>query len=380
MKILYHHRIASKDGQFVHVEEIINALESQGHDVTVVSPNVADASEFGGDGGFVSKLKQALPKALYEIAELGYGGIIAFKLIKSILKDKPDVIYERYNLYQPVGVFIAKLFNIPILLEINAPLKLERERFSGGLGMPNIAKAIEDWTWRNADAALPVTDVLADHLRAVDVREEKIHVIHNGIRNSLIESLGEETHRNEGDPIVIGFVGFMHLTCGVEDAIELLATHKDKNVLLLCVGDGNVLPSLRARAKELGVEDKVRFTGLANREDVFGYVKQFDIALQPAVTAYASPLKMFEYMAVGSLIVAPASDNIKEILSDESAVLFDPKMPRGFKLALEHAIEDFDVLQEKRTEAMSLIEKKGFSWDANANRIVSIANDLISKE
>ena len=30
MRILYQHRIASKDGQFVHVEELTNALIKQG--------------------------------------------------------------------------------------------------------------------------------------------------------------------------------------------------------------------------------------------------------------------------------------------------------------------------------------------------------------
>ena len=29
MKILYHHRIASKDGQYVHIEEIIKAMKKQ---------------------------------------------------------------------------------------------------------------------------------------------------------------------------------------------------------------------------------------------------------------------------------------------------------------------------------------------------------------
>lgn len=379
MKILYHHRIASKDGQFVHVEEIINALTIQGHEVTVVSPNVADASEFGGDGGFVSKLKKMLPKWLYETVEMAYGGIIAYKLIAAIIKEKPDVIYERYNLFQPVGVFISKLFNIPILLEVNAPLKQEREKFSGGLGLPTLAKTIEDWTWKKADASLPVTDVLADHLRKAGVRESKINVIHNGIRDSLIESLSADVD-SSGDTITIGFVGFMHLTCGVEEAIDLLSQNKDKKLKLVCVGDGNVLPSLKAKAEELGVSEKVEFTGLASREQVFEHVKTFDIALQPAVTEYASPLKMFEYLAVGSLIVAPDSSNIREILTEDSAVLFKHDESGAFKSALSYAIDNFDELQTKRVNAKALIASKGFTWNSNASRIVDISQKIIDRK
>ncbi len=36
MKILYHHRTASKDGQAVHIVEMIDALRSEGHEVRVV--------------------------------------------------------------------------------------------------------------------------------------------------------------------------------------------------------------------------------------------------------------------------------------------------------------------------------------------------------
>ena len=62
MKILYHHRIASKDGQYVHVEEIIKAMRELGHDVIIVAPDVAEQSDFGSDGGWVDLLKAKLPK------------------------------------------------------------------------------------------------------------------------------------------------------------------------------------------------------------------------------------------------------------------------------------------------------------------------------
>ena len=54
------------------------------------------------------------------------------------------------------------------------------------------------------------------------------------------------------------------------------------------------------------------------------WLKSIDIALQPAVVPYASPLKLIEYLATGKSIIAPAQDNIKELLEDgENALLFD---------------------------------------------------------
>jgi len=38
MRILFHHRIASRDGQSVHLEELMKALKTLGHDVILVGP------------------------------------------------------------------------------------------------------------------------------------------------------------------------------------------------------------------------------------------------------------------------------------------------------------------------------------------------------
>ena len=84
MKILYHHRIASKDGQFVHVEELTNAFIEQGHELKFVAPSLNENSDFGHDGGFVTKLKKLLPRALYELLELTYSFWIFIKLVKAI--------------------------------------------------------------------------------------------------------------------------------------------------------------------------------------------------------------------------------------------------------------------------------------------------------
>lgn len=376
MKILYHHRIASKDGQFVHIDEIVRSLIEQGHDVTVIGPDVAESGDFGHDGGFVTKLKQKLPKAVYELMELGYSAIAAFKLIKQIKKDRPDAIYERYNLYQPAGIIISKIFKIPLILEVNAPLKEERERFSGGLGLPAFAKAVENFTWRGADHVLPVTDVLAEHLRKVKVPEGRITVIHNGIRQQVLERF-ENRDVHEKQTVTIGFVGFMHLTCGVEKAIDVLARHPDKELRLVCVGNGNVVDELKAQAERLGVAEKVEFTGLLGREEVFERVKDFDITLQPAVTEYASPLKMFEYMVARSLIVAPRMKNIEEILDDETAILFEDGQ---FESALEEAVKNFGQHGAKRDAAFNRLKERGFIWQKNAERIVSIAQNIIDNK
>ncbi len=375
MKILYHHRIASKDGQYVHVEELTNAFLEQGHELYFIAPQVNENAEFGGDGGFVSKLKKALPHALYEIIELAYSMWVFIKLAVAIIKFKPDVIYERYNLYQPAGVLAAKLFKVPLILEINAPLVEERSRYSG-LSLKSFAQKIENFTWTGADFCLPVTNVLADYVRAAGVPDSKIEVIHNGVRQYFIDEMLAQSINGEKAQITIGFTGFIHPWHGMDKAIEAIAEHKELPLKLVCIGDGAILPQLKAQAEELGIADQVEFKGLVSRDKVLNFVKDFDIALQPDVTPYASPLKMFEYMAVGALIIAPRTPNLEEILSDNTALFFEKGNQQAFKATLTEAITHNTKHIAKRSAVKQSVVDKRFVWQENAKRVIILGKEL----
>jgi len=372
MKILYHHRIASKDGQYVHVEELTNALKESGHELLFVCPEFADKADFGGEGGIATKLKSMLPKSVYELLELSYSILVAFKLIKAILKFKPEFIYERYNLYQPVGVIIARLFRLPILLEVNAPLVQERARYSG-LALPRFAKMIENFTWRNATYVLPVTQVLAEHLVDAKVKRARIVVIPNGINQKVLDELDRTSKtRKQKTDIVIGFTGFINPWHKLDRALDAIAKIGNKGIKFICVGEGDIRADLEAQARHLGISDQVTFTGLVTRDKVFDYVSQFDIALQPSVTEYASPLKLFEYLACGALVVAPDMPNIREILSEDNAILFDPNVEDDFRDKLVNALENIEGYSEIRQAAREAIELQELTWQSNANRVINL--------
>ena len=91
MKILYHHRTASRDGQAVHIEEMIEALRAEGHEVRVVAPAAGDPGEMGGNVSWVHRLKAALPNALYELLELAYSLHAYRKLAAAAREFQPDV-------------------------------------------------------------------------------------------------------------------------------------------------------------------------------------------------------------------------------------------------------------------------------------------------
>ncbi len=373
MKILYNHRVASKDGQYVHIEEINKAIKSLGHDIVMVAPKLSDEASFGSDSGLVSKLKQRLPKAVYEVLEFLYSFVAFFKVIYTILKTKPDVMYERYNLFFLGGIWAAKLCNIPLLLEVNSPLFEERDEY-GGIALKRFARWTEYYAWRNADTVLPVTQVLANYIKKAGVPDSKIEVIPNGVELSRFNpALFNERKPELEGKCVVGFVGFCREWHHLDKVMRSLASQQRDDIIFLLVGDGPVLEELKQLAIELEFDKQFISTGLVKRENLPYWLSQIDIALQPAVTPWASPLKMIEYLAMGKAILADDSPNIKELLThNQDSLLFPSGDINAMTESLIQMVDNPVLVQTLSANAKALISDKGLEWRNNAQRIITL--------
>lgn len=361
----------------MHLDELASALRELGHEIIVVGPAAIEKGKFGADAGAVAWMKKNLPSAVYEILEFGYSFWDYWRLRKAISVHRPDCLYERYNLFLPSGVWIKRRFHLPMLLEVNAPLLEERHRYSG-LSLLGLARWSQDHAWRGADYVLPVTRVLAEKVRQRGVPDSRVVVIPNGVNlRRFAERLDRaEAKRRLGleTSLVLGFAGFVREWHGMEQVIRLIADTKSKRPLhLLLVGDGPARENLESLARSLGVTNRLTVTGVCERDHIAQYLAAFDVALQPSVVDYASPLKLFEYMAMGCAIVAPAKPNIQEILTHErDALLFDPNQPGALRQALERICEDSILRERISRQAAETIHERHFTWENNAQRIVSL--------
>ncbi len=385
MKILYHHRIRSKDGQYVHLEELVGALRGLGHEVFIVGPTAVDNAEFGADAGLVAWLKRRLPRSLYELAEWVYGVHAYRRLTNAIATFSPDVLYERYNLFSTAGVKARRRFGLPMLLEINAPIYAERKKFDG-IALDRLARASERAAWAGADVLLPVTHALAVIVRETVGASRRVEIIPNGINlDHFAGPFDVDAVRRrwslEGKT-VLGFTGFVRDWHGLDRVIAAIAEDGAEHPrMLFVIGDGPARAALEAQAAALGIASRVVFTGIVPREEIPTYVSTFDIALQPAVVAYASPLKLFEYLALGRAIVAPDQPNIREVLDDGvNALLFDPDDPDGLTGAVERLTADEPLRERLAAAARQTIARRGLTWVRNAERVVGLFEELLVTE
>jgi glycosyltransferase involved in cell wall biosynthesis len=371
MRILYSHRIQSHDGMGVHIEALVAALRAAGHEVCVVGPPAYDAVALGGESPAFARIRRLLPGTLRELAEMAYGLVSTVRLARAARTFRPDIVYERANLFHVAGSWTAWRHNVPLLLEVNSPLAEERTRFSG-LRLKRLAHAAERFVWRRADIVLPVTEVLAGHVTAAGVPRTRIAVVPNGID---LEDFAGLAARPADEAVQLGFVGFVRHWHGLDRVLRGLAAWKGAPRLdLTVVGDGPARVDLESLAAELGLADRVRFTGLATREEIPSLVASFDIALQPASVPYASPLKLFEYMAAGRAIIAPNQPNIREVLEqDRTALLFDPANPEAMWQGIETLARDAALRVRLGAAARKEVLRRDFTWAGNARRVVALA-------
>ncbi len=377
MKILYHHRTASRDGQSTHIAEMINGLRAEGHVVTESAPQVGDETGSGGSPGWVGRLKSILPRQVYELAELAYSWVAYKRLVKAIRLERPDGIYERYNLYLLAGVWAKKRFGLPLILEVNAPMAVERREY-GGLAWPRLANWVELYVWKQANVILPVTHVLANYMVTNGVDPARIQVIPNGINEDHyagLPTIGEAKIKlGLGGRLVIGFTGFVREWDRLDRIMAWVARSASQyNVHLLVVGDGPARREIEDCAARLGTADRLTFTGAVPREEVPSLSMAFDIALQTALVPYASPLCLFEYLALGKAIVAPDQPNHHEILTGGvDALLYDPVDPFGIEKVLDTLCRDEELRKRIGIAAAGLILLKQLTWRQHARKVIDL--------
>ncbi|MDI6794175.1 MAG: glycosyltransferase family 4 protein, partial [bacterium] len=384
MRILYHHRTQAEDAQGIHINELIKAWRKLGHEVEVVA--LAQGGEDlkktkGKIWGYIASFS---PRMIYELLELAYNLVGYIRLVKAGKRFRPNFIYERYSLYNFSGILAARSLGIPLILEVNAPIAYEKKEYER-LVFSRLARYLEKSISSRADKTIVVSGALRDHLLQTGVTSDKIVVLPNGVNLEEFDSSscnGEAVRRKYGldGKIVLGFTGWFRDWHGLNLALEMINEIGDNRCHLLLVGDGPARPDLEAYVHAHALESSVTFTGPVERKNIPAYVAAFDIALQPGVTPYASPMKLIEYMALGKAIVAPELPNICEIIKDEqNGLLFRKGNRDDLKRALLKLIEHPEFRGQLGEAARQTILERNLTWEGNAQRVIGLVRSQKSE-
>jgi glycosyltransferase involved in cell wall biosynthesis len=392
VKIVYHHRTQADDGQAVHIRALQQAFVEEGHEVAEVGlvARAGDGATNGASRRSRWGVVAHMPRFARELAEYAYTSFGRPKIVAAARLHEADFIYERYAFGNAAGVQAAARLRIPLILEVNSPMVLELER-TRGLSFPSFARRLEGWIFRSADRVCVVTEVLGEMLVELGVARERLLVTPNGVHLEAFDygdraatrarardalQLGAE---RPGE-LVLGFVGFYREWHRLDLVLDALARPALAHARLVLIGEGPAHAALAEQAQRLALGERVRFAGPRAHGEVAALLPAFDVALVPAINPYASPLKLFEYMAAGLASIAPDQANLREVLEHErNALLVAPGDGAALAAALERLGRDGALRARLGAAARATVLERDLTWRGNARRVAAAAQALVDE-
>jgi glycosyltransferase involved in cell wall biosynthesis len=299
-------------------------------------------------------------------------------LSEAITAKKPDLIYERGYYMMTSGLEQAARHKVPIIIELNAPypqekIDLEGNRFSQRAG--------DNAEYRQVSEAKRIVVVSSDLKKYLcdkhSAQPEKILVTPNAVnledfepRPESVETLQGELGFKPGEQI-IGFVGSIFPYHGVDkliQAFESLSKSRDQ-LKLLVVGDGEILPQLKQSVLDSGLSEKVVFTGNVKHREVPLYIAVMDITVMPTSNWYGSPVKIFEYGAMGKVVIAPDNGPVNDVMKNGDTGILITNGQNNLVDALKNAIDHRDKSLEMAKKFQNQV-RQNHTWDEVAKSIL----------
>lgn len=379
--ILYIHRTQGRGVERVHINGIVGALRDMGNNVDVICP--MEENRDGVTTSTVNVMSRLMPEIIFEIMEIVYNFAAYRKAKIHINTKKISFIYERFAFFSWTGMLLAKRLKAPLFLEVNYTTHTPLVRKRTNILMP-LARYIENEVLNSADAIFVVSSFLKKQLIELGVSEKKIHLTVNavdkdifGVNYNSVEIKDKYCLR---DTIVIGYVGGFYHWHELDLLLKAVKTvEREKNNLsLLLIGEGPDKSKLKDLYKKMGMHSKLIMPGEVEHKELPKYLNAMDICILPDTNNYCSPVKIFEYMAMGKPVIAPELDNIRDIIVDKiNGILFKPKDYVELGNALELLLENKELYRKISVAAKEEIFKYHL-WSNNAENILETYVKVVS--
>ena len=354
--------------------KMCQAMAMEGHDVRLIVPRYermekghSNAAGFGEDYGISCR---------FPVLELGRKSVLSrvrfqYEAMRRSRGCGADLIYTR----DVSTAALTSLSGIPTYLEVH--------QVPGGRVGP--------WYFRAALAGsgfrrlIVITQglqhLLTEH-HGRCLKGKSVIVAPDGVdleRFARLPVVADAAKELGADPLRfrVGYTGNLYGGRGIELILELAKSFRDVEFWIIGGRPADV-EHWRARARSFDIRN-TKFWGYVPNALLPKYQAACHVLLMPFerqvavsggrgdTSAVMSPMKMFEYMATGRLIISSDLPVLREVLSDRNAALCPPDDVGAWIQALERARDDA-VWRESRG-AQAREDVQSYSWDRRVQRI-----------
>lgn len=284
-----------------------------------------------------------------------------WQAVNEVRKHQPDVIYGRHL----PAMTLASFLGIPLLYEVH------QQRSGRG-------SRLENWLFRRPSFAqlTTISDALRrEYLTRHPVLAKKRVLVAHSAANTDTRASNPPA-RSANDPLRIGYTGHLYPGKGIE-TITALATRLptfEFHVL------GGTTDSLLPWSNPAGRPPNLTLHGHVRPCEVAEWQRQMDVLILPCqhrvssaggkdISAWTSPLKLFEYLASGRPVVASDLPVLREVLQDGvNSLLVPPGDIEAWAEALQR-LTDPDMRATLGAGGRQSVED-GHTWSHRAQQVL----------
>lgn len=295
-------------------------------------------------------------------------------LLRRIRKEFPfDVILAANAYPDAVGAsHLARLFDVPFLVTV-----LGSDVNKSGVHYalrPQIARAL-----KKAGRVIAVSGALGDRVEEMGVPRSRIDVVRNGVDGEAFAIRDPRPSREKlGLPLdrkIVTYAGNLVHVKGVDVLVEAVGRMKamgGPDVLVNVVGGGDLADQLEARAKALGVTDRLIFQGRVLPTAVPEHMNACDVFCLPS-REEGCPNVVLEALASGKPVVASRTGGIPELVWADNGILVTPEDPDALARSLLDAVQRSWDPEALRRTVPSL------SWNEVGDTYARIVSEIIAE-
>ncbi len=373
--------LPSRRANTFQVVKMAQAIQDLGNEVCILVPDTngwryGSWNEFSEHYGVVNELDIQWLAVKPHLRGYDYG----YQAIRFFRGWKGEILYTRL----PQAAAWGSLMNVPTIFEVHD--------FPGGQMGPWLFKLF--MSGRGARRLVVISQALRDALH------HQVHLLPDS-PFTLVAPDGVDLSRYEvvpssldarislrGGPIpqlpvqnlTIGYTGHLYEGRGIQLILEL-AHHLPEFSFLLVGGDIADVVALKAKVDQRGLENVI-MTGFVDNSKLPLYQAACDILVMPYqqkvaassggnIAPYLSPMKLFEYLACGRVILSSDLPVLREVLHERNSILLPPEDLGAWLTALREISEDLP--RQRALGEYAREDSKQYTWTSRAEKIFSLS-------
>ena len=312
--------------------------------------------------------------------------LLAPTVLAVALRFRPHIIHTYLHEGALIGWLLSQLLRIPLSSDYQG--SLTAEMLDHGFLSPHShflqpLRRLERWLDQRPDALFPSSNATITQLAQRQVSRQRIHLLPDSVDPEPFSpqppdpALRAELGLDSACPTIV-YLGLLAPYQGIDLLLEAISTPplRDHPAQFLIMGFPHV-EHYRAKAHDLGIGERVHFTGAIPYSLAPRYLALGDVAVAPKLATTEGSGKLLPYMSMSLPIVATDTPAHRQYLGGDS-ILVEPVTPDALAVALVKALSELPFWRERAVRLRQSVRER-YTWSQTAHAMDSILRQLVGK-